>query len=241
MSGCGAGSRRSRRSRESELRGSLVRTVVNGLPSETDLEFLGRLTQAVEADDGLELFSIGAGMEIIKDTGPADELEKYGVSTFVGDHGLAHTRLATESRVDIGHSHPFWARPFPDISVVHNGQLTNHLKLRRQFENKGYSFLTENDSEVIAVYVANKLSKGATLQEALEDSVRELDGTFTYLVSTADGIGFAKDRFATKPLVVAETDELVALASEEGALGPVITEDADVYEPQARSVRTWLR
>jgi glutamate synthase domain-containing protein 1 len=226
---------------ESELVGSLVRTVVSGVQSRDDLEYLGRVTETVEAADGLELFSIGTGMEIIKDIGPAEQLEKHSVSGFDGGHGIAHTRLATESKVDIGHSHPFWARPFPDIAVVHNGQLTNHNTLRRRFEKKGYTFLTKNDSEVIAVYVADRLLKGASMQEALSDSVRELDGTFTYLVSTADGIGFAKDRFATKPLVVAETDDMVAMASEEIALDPVITEDSTVYEPTAKAVKTWLR
>ena len=226
---------------ESELVGSLVRTAISGVQSRDDLEYLGRITQTVEAADGLELFSIGTSMEIVKDTGAAGQLEKYHVSTFEGGHGIAHTRLATESKVDIGHSHPFWARPFPDIAVVHNGQLTNHNTLRRRFQKNGYTFLTKNDSEVIAIYVADRLLNGASMQEALSDSVQELDGTFTYLVSTADGIGFAKDRFATKPLVVAETDDLVAMASEEVALDPVITEDATVYEPTARAVQTWLR
>ncbi|HEY3108416.1 MAG TPA: class II glutamine amidotransferase [Chloroflexota bacterium] len=239
---------------EAEQVGALVRIVVGGLAEpdppagapprsgRADLAFVRRLTDLVESADGAEVFSIGTAMEVVKDVGPADELaRRHCVSTFVGSHGLAHTRLATESRVDICHSHPFWARPFPDIAVVHNGQLTNHHKLRRRFERRGFHFLTENDSEVIAVFVADRLAQGASLDEALTDSIQELDGTFTYLVSTADGIGFAKDRFATKPLVVAECDQLVAMASEEIALEPVLTPACTVYEPEARAVRTWSR
>ena len=101
--------------------------------------------------------------------------------------------------------------------------------------------MTENDSEVIAVYVADRLSQGATLAEALTDSLTSLDGTFTYLISTKDSIGYAKDRFATKPLVVAENDEYVAMASEEVALRPLITQDSVIYEPAAREVKTWSR
>lgn len=227
---------------ESERSGPLTRLVLSGVSDRADLGFMRRLTDAVEAADGAEVFSIGTAMEVVKDVGPADSLaDQHCVSTFAGSHGLAHTRLATESRVDICHSHPFWARPFPDIAVVHNGQLTNHHKLRRRFERRGFHLLTENDSEVIAVFVADRLAQGASLEQALTDSIYELDGTFTYLVSTADGIGFAKDRFATKPLVVAECEDFVAMASEEIALEPVLAPGCTVYEPEGKAVRTWSR
>ncbi len=226
----------------SRLAGDLLRLVVRDVSEEASTDLLGRLTRAAESVDDVKVFSIGRGMEIIKDVGVAERLNgRHGVGAATGTHGLAHTRLATESRVDVCHSHPFWARPFPDIAVVHNGQLTNHHKLRRQYERRGYEFLTENDSEVIAVYVADRLSQGAALAEALTDSVNALDGTFTYLVSTKDSIGYAKDRFATKPLVVAENDRYVAMASEEVALRPAITPDSVVHEPVAKAVKTWSR
>ena len=125
--------------------------------------------------------------------------------------------------------------------MVHNGQLTNDNKLRRSFQRRGYEFLTTNDSEVIAVFIADRLRAGVSLEEALTDSIEGLDGTFTYLVATRDGIGFAKDRFSTKPLIVAEDDGFVAMASEEVALEPVMTANTRVHEPTARTVRTWHR
>jgi glutamine phosphoribosylpyrophosphate amidotransferase len=181
-------------------------------------------------------------MEIVKQVGPADVLRKrYELDGFRGTHGIGHTRLATESRVDVAHCHPFWARPFHDIAVVHNGQLTNYHKMRRLFEQRGVRFYTENDSEFIALYIAHKLAAGASLEEALRDSLEDFDGTFTYLVSTPEGIGLAKDAFATKPMVIAETDRWVALASEEIALRLAMREPFDTEEPSARSVRVWLR
>ena len=227
---------------ESEQIGPLARIVLGGVADRSDRAYMRRLTDLAEVAGDAEVFSIGTALEIVKDVGPADELSKrHCVSTFHGTHGLAHTRLATESRVDICHSHPFWARPFPDIAVVHNGQLTNHHKLRRRFERRGFHFLTENDSEVIAVFVADRLSQGGSLEQALIESIGELDGTFTFLVSTAGSIGFAKDRFATKPLVVAECEGYVAMASEEIGLAPILTPACRVYEPEAREVRTWSR
>lgn len=200
-----------------------------------------KLAAALEASDhGIEVFSMGQHLEIIKQMGSAERLNAtFNVSAFRGTHGISHTRLATESRVDISHSHPFWARPFPDIAVVHNGHITNYHKLRRHFEMKGHRFNTENDSEVIAIYIADMLERGGTLDEAVRSTITALDGTFTYLVATADSIGYARDQFGTKPLVVTETDEFVAVASEEAALRKAFPYELDTREADAREVRTW--
>jgi glutamate synthase domain-containing protein 1 len=204
----------------------------------------GKLADLIEEGVvGARVFSVGHSMEIIKDLGMAcDVSSRYGLAAFIGTHAIGHTRMATESRVDIAHSHPFWARPFPDISVVHNGQITNYHKLRRRLEQKGHHFATENDSEVIAVYIADKLEAGDSLDGALRASIDDLDGTFAYLISTADGIGVARDQFAMKPLLVAEDDTMVVLASEEIAIRALFRDPAFVpREMQAREVRWWLR
>lgn len=199
------------------------------------------LSDALLAVPGLELHSIGHASEIIKDVGDAHDLDmKHHVSKLKGTHGLGHNRLATESQVDISHSHPFWAYPFTDVTTVHNGQLTNYHKLRRIFEERGFRFQTHNDSELIAVYLADKLAQGTSLEESLKNSVTDFDGTFTYLVSTAKGIGFAKDKLVLKPLVVMERDDVVALASEEVALCQIFPEDIERIEPQQSQVRVWL-
>jgi len=204
----------------------------------------GKLADRIEeAVPGARVFSIGRSMEIVKDLGMACDInQRYELGTFQGTHGIGHTRMATESIVDIAHSHPFWARPFPDVSVVHNGQITNYHKLRRRLQQKGHRFATGNDSEVIAVYVADKLHAGISLDEALRASVEDLDGTFAYLISTANGIGLARDQFAMKPLLYAEDEEKVVLASEEISIRAVFPDPALVpREMQAKEVRWWLR
>jgi methylamine---glutamate N-methyltransferase subunit A len=204
---------------------------------------LGALTDLVERVPETEVFSIGRSMEIVKDVGDASDVERAAPYTeFQGSHAIGHTRMATESLVDVAHSHPFWARPFPDISVVHNGHITNYHKLRRRLAEKGHRFATGNDSEAIAVYIADKLEQGDSLEDALRSSVSDLDGTFAYLISTPQGIGVARDRFALKPLIFAEDDDRVLIASEEIALQAVAgSDDMKPRELSAGEVRWWLR
>jgi len=204
---------------------------------------LGDLADGVERVPETEVFSIGRAMEIVKDVGDADAVEAADpYAAFEGSHAIGHTRMATESLVDVAHSHPFWARPFPDISVVHNGHITNYHKLRRRLENQGHRFATGNDSEVIAVYIADKLERGESLEDALRASVGDLDGTFAYLISTPEGIGVARDPFALKPLLFAESDDVALIASEEISIRAVDGDAALVpRELAAGEVRWWLR
>jgi methylamine---glutamate N-methyltransferase subunit A len=211
---------------------------------EVDSDADGKLADWIEERiEGARVFSVGRAMEIIKDVGSANDVDhRYAVRSMLGSHGIGHTRMATESRVDIAHSHPFWARPFPDISVVHNGTITNYHRLRRRLEMKGHRFSTGNDSEVIAVYIADHLQRGESLEDALRASIEDLDGSFAYLIATDRGIGLARDRFAIKPLLYAENDQLVVLSSEEIAIRSVF-DDPDLVpqELAAKEVRWWLR
>lgn len=167
----------------------------------------------------LEVQSLGKSLEIIKDNGDARAVaEKHGVRGMIGTHGLGHARLATESAVRPNASHPFWARPFPDVAIVHNGQITDYYNWRQRLERQGYRFLTQNDSELIAVWVSDQMSKGMTLQEALAHSIKQIDGVFTYMIADQNGIGFAKDRFAIKPLATVQQNGEFCAATEEQAL-----------------------
>lgn len=217
--------------------GAYARFLVEG---ETDLK---RLTDAVESlDKDFEVVSMGRRLEIVKQIGSPDNLEKtYCVSRVTGTHGIGHTRLSTESRVDLSHSQPFWSHGYPDLAIVHNGHITNYHQLRRRYEQHGVRFYTENDSEVVAIYLAEQISKGASLQEALERMLRDLDGSYSCLAATERELGFVKDTFALKPLVMTETNEFVAVATEEIAIRAALPGKYSVREAQVREVRVWQR
>jgi glutamine phosphoribosylpyrophosphate amidotransferase len=183
---------------------------------------------------------MGRRLEIVKQVGaPAGLDADFGVSRWTGTHGLGHTRLSTESRVDLSHSQPFWAHGTPDLAVVHNGHICNYHRLRRIYEQEGVRFYTENDSEIIGLYLARRMAGGETLREALKASVRDLDGSFSYVVATADAFGFAKDPFCLKPLIVAESDDAIAIANEEIALKAALGDSYRAREAGAGATGLW--
>ena len=204
---------------------------------------LPALTAAIESlGEGVEVLSIGHAMELAKEVGTPHLLEsRHHISAFAGSHGIGHTRLCTESIVDLSHSQPFWGRGAADVAIVHNGHITNYHQLRRKYEQRGVRFVTENDSEVLAVYLAEALNRGATLRQGLDGVLRDMDGAFCCLAVTATEMGFVKDPYAFKPLVVAETDDFVAVATEEIAIRSAIPGDYKVSEAQVEEVRVWAR
>jgi glutamate synthase domain-containing protein 1 len=217
--------------------GNSARLVVEGV---ADLPALAARLEALNKE--IEVVSMGRNLEIIKQVGsPANLEQTYGVSRLTGTHGLGHTRLSTESKVDLSHSQPFGSHQLPDLAIVHNGHITNYHQLRRGYEQRKVRFYTENDSEVVAIYLADQIHKGGTLKEALEAMLRELDGSYSCLVATADQFAFVKDPFALKPLLWTETESFVALANEEIAIRSALPGDYEVREAQAREVRIWER
>jgi len=187
----------------------------------------------------IRIMSAGDNIEIYKEVGlPKDVAERFDISKMGGSHGIGHTRMATESAVTTMGAHPF--NTGPDQCLVHNGSLSNHNSLRRKLRREGVHIETENDTEVGAAYLTWKMREGSSLGEALESSLDDLDGFFTFVVGTKDGFGVVRDPIACKPAVMAETDQYVAFGSEYRALVnlPGI-EDARVWEPEPATVYFW--
>ena len=201
---------------------------------------LMEFSKKIESVEMTEILSLGKNLELVKDIGDASVVSKqYELDKIKGTHAIGHSRMATESGVDIRSAHPFWGYPFSDVSVVHNGQLTNYWNNRRALESKGMRFMSECDSELIAVYLAEKMRKGIDLKDGMKDSLKELDGVFTYLVATKDSLGMAKDTMAAKPLVLYESDNLIAMGSEEIAIRAILPQEIDTYDPFDGEVKVW--
>ena len=232
------------RTRLSEFDAEIVEESSAGSTHAFMVRFDGDLQNfAYEMERIAKVVSIGESLDIVKDVGGAHDVDdEYHVAGFEGTHGIGHVRLATESDVTPDASHPFLATGFADVSIVHNGQITNYWKMRRRLEKRGFEFNTENDSELIAVYLADKHGQGISLEQALASSIEDLDGTFSFLVSTKDEIGYAKDRIAAKPMVMYEDDDLVAIASEEVSLNKLFPgRSLQTREPAPGTYGTWRR
>ena len=194
-----------------------------------------------DAHPEVRVMSAGTVIEIYKEVGlPVEFVERFGLSELAGSHALGHTRMATESRVTTDGSHPFSTGL--DLCLVHNGSLSNHNRVRKDLEREGIAFRTENDSEVAAGYLMWRMREGASLDQALEGCLEDLDGFYTFAVGTADGFAVLRDPIACKPAVLAETDDWVAMASEYRAIATLPGSDgARIWEPEPATVYSWER
>ena len=193
----------------------------------------------VAARPGLRVMSAGESVEIYKEVGlPKDVVARFDIADMAGTHGIGHTRMATESAVTTLGAHPFSTGT--DQCLVHNGSLSNHNNLRRELIKAGMTFETQNDTEVAAAYLSDKMANGKDLGEALTGAIEDLDGFFTFVVGTRDGFGVVRDPIACKPAVMAETDQYIAFGSEYRALVnlPGI-ETARIWEPEPSTVYFW--
>lgn len=193
------------------------------------------------ANDGADVVGSGQRMEIYKEVGlPASVAGRFDLAAMAGTHGIGHTRMATESAVTTNGAHPFSTGP--DQCLVHNGSLSNHNALRRSLRREGLTFATDNDSEVAAGYLTWRMREGASLKGALEASLADLDGFFTFVVGTRDGFAVLRDPIACKPAIMAETEDYVAFGSEYRALvGLPDIDGARVFEPEPATVYAWER
>jgi glutamate synthase domain-containing protein 1 len=194
-----------------------------------------------QAHPELRVMSAGQTIEIYKETGlPEEFVSRFALEDFHGTHALGHTRMATESKVTTEGSHPFSTGL--DLCLVHNGSLSNHNRLREKLRREGIEFQTENDTEVAAGYLAWRLREGASLEQALEGCLDDLDGFYTFLVGTIDGFAVLRDPIACKPAVLAETDDWVAMGSEWRAISVLPgASEARAWEPAPGVVYAWER
>ncbi|PVZ20080.1 MULTISPECIES: glutamine amidotransferase family protein [unclassified Pseudomonas] len=194
-----------------------------------------------ELAPSVRIMSAGQSIEILKGMGlPKAISERFGLAGMQGSHIIGHTRMATESAVTLEGSHPFSTGA--DLCLVHNGSLSNHSRLRQNLRREGIVFETENDTEVAAGYLTWRLRQGDTLKQALDKSLEDLDGFFTFAIGTRNGFAVIRDPIACKPAILAETDDYVAMASEYQALSSLPgIENAKVWEPAPATMYIWER
>ncbi|MFC7847014.1 glutamine amidotransferase [Arthrobacter sp. NPDC057388] len=205
--------------------------------SAVDTGLLAKAVRATLPDS--TIIGRGERVAVMKGVGhPMDIAAEHGLEAMSGSQGVSHTRMATESAVTAGGSHPFSVAD--DLCLVHNGSFSNHATIRRELLREGVVFDSDNDTEVGARYIASRLQQGDTLEEALTNLGKVFDGFYTLVVTTADSMAVVRDLIACKPAIIAETADYVAMASEYRALASLPgIETARIFEPEPGKVYTW--
>ena len=155
-----------------------------------------------------------------------------------GGTGIAHTRWATHGEPSESNAHPHVSE---HIVVVHNGIIENHEPLRALLQSRGYVFVTETDTEVIAHLVHWELEQGGTLREAVLRAIPQLRGAYGTVIMDTRDPGTLLAARSGSPLVIGLGMGENFIASDQLALLPVtrrfiFLEEGDIAEVTRRSV-----
>jgi glucosamine--fructose-6-phosphate aminotransferase (isomerizing) len=130
------------------------------------------------------------GVQRRRAVGKVAELEAaIDANPIEGRTGIAHTRWATHGVPSESNAHPHISGPGPDIAIVHNGIIENHETLRAELQNKGYEFTSDTDTEVIAHRIHMHLQTEQDLEQAVRETVAELEGAYALVVMSKDEPG----------------------------------------------------
>lgn len=205
-----------------------------------------------------------AGLAVIESSGELKRVRRVGkVQSLVdgvgevgvsGGTGIAHTRWATHGQPNETNAHPHTSKD--RIVIVHNGIIENHNEIRKQLQARGYEFVSETDSEVIAHLVESELSSGGSLLEAVQRSVKQLDGAYGTVVMDKQQPEHIVVARSGSPLVVGygigenfvASDQLALLPVtrrfsflEEGDVAEVTRKDVTIYDVDGNKVEREVR
>ena len=221
-----------------KIKDAKIKIISDHIVIETTLN-PSKILNIINKFENLSLVGYGNAIEIFKQVGnPKDVVKKFNLEKFSGSHAIGHTRMATESAITTDGSHPYSTGK--DECLVHNGSLSNHNNLRRSLKKRGIKIKSQNDTEVAAGYISNGLSNNKSLKETLMDGLKDLDGFYTFISGTKNGMAIVRDEIACKPAVVAETNDYVAIASEFQAMAHLPgVNNAKIFEPDPGLVYSW--
>src|SRR6056300_734108 len=117
-------------------------------------------------------------LNLLKNTGKVSQLDRLTPHDMINsDIGIAHTRWATHGFPNHLNAHPHLDNS-ENIAVVHNGIIENYTPLKTKLEKDGYTFSSDTDTEVLAVFIGAIYEKVNDLEKAVRIALSEIDGTF---------------------------------------------------------------
>lgn len=173
---------------------------------------------AVSRTDGpVRNSAVCKGMGLVNEVFDAESLENMH-----GDIGVGHVRYSTAGASIAQNTQPLVLNYIKGtLSVAHNGNLVNAVKLRRELELNGAIFQTSIDSEVIAYLIARERLKAGKAEEAVKRAVARLKGAYSLVVASPRKLIGARDPFGFRPLCIGKRGNAYILASETCALDTI--------------------
>ena len=166
----------------------------------------------------------GGRFEVAKKTGRVDGLIKgTSVLKLAGTTGIGHTRWATHGGVTDANAHPHISSD-QKIALIHNGVIENYASIKKFLEPKGYTFLSETDTEVLCNLIAYHYQKepvpaeGSRFVEAVRKSLRHVEGTYGIAVMCGDCPAEIVAARKGSPLILGVGDGEYMLASDVSAI-----------------------
>ena len=174
--------------------------------------------------------------------------EAVSEKPLIGGTGIAHTRWATHGEPSETNAHPHASGTF---AVVHNGIIENHEELRELLKSRGYVFLSQTDTEVIAHLVEWEMRSTDSLLEAVKKAVKQLTGAYGMVVMDSRhpehlvaarsgsplviGLGIGENFLASDQLaLLSVTRRFIFL--EEGDIAEITRRTVDIYDTYGNKV-----
>ena len=141
------------------------------------------------------------------------------LNSLTGQMAISHVRYSTAGGSVRENSQPLVMRYVKGtLAIAHNGNLTNAFEIRRELEQRGAIFQTTIDSEAIAYLIARERINASSVEEAVEKTMRQIEGAYSLLVMSPKKLIAARDPHGFRPLCMGRIGSSVVFASESCAL-----------------------
>ena len=167
------------------------------------------------------------GMGLVNEVFTQEDLDKLK-----GNIGVGHVRYSTAGASTRENAQPLVLNYIKGtLALAHNGNLVNAPELRRELAHDGAIFQTTIDSEVIAYHIARERVKTSSAEEAVQNAMKKLVGSYSLIVMSPRKLIGARDPFGFRPLCIGKRDNAYVLASESCALDTIGAEFVRDVEP----------
>jgi len=171
--------------------------------------------------DSVGFATIHAGaLQVRKDAGRIDDVvQRLNMGSMPGSMGIGHTRWATHGAPEMVNAHPHTDCD-GNLAVIHNGVIENFMELKEELLNKGHSFKSRTDTEIIAHLIEEELKGDIALEEAVLKSLRRLEGSYAIAVVSNSDPGRILCARNESPLVLGVSENGTYCASDVPAMLP---------------------